>query len=47
MRGQIGLIIESKGKSMQTVYEWLMSEEQLIETAKANGYAFDSEGRVV
>ena len=32
---------------LRTEYEWLMSEEQLIETAKANGYAFDSEGRVV
>ena len=32
---------------LRTEYEWLTSEEQLIETAKANGYAFDSEGRVV
>ena len=32
---------------LRTEYEWLTSKEQLIETAKANGYAFDSEGRVV
>ena len=31
---------------LRTEYEWLTSEEQLIETAKANGYAFDSEGRI-
>ena len=34
-------------KQLQTVYEWLMSEEQLIETAKSNGYMFDSEGRII
>ncbi len=34
-------------KNLQTEYDWLTSEEQLIETAKADGYAFDSEGRVV
>ena len=34
-------------RSLEKEYEWLTSEDQLIETAKANGYAFDSEGRVV
>ncbi len=32
---------------LRTEYEWLTSEEQLIETANANDYAFDSEGRIV
>ena len=34
-------------RNLEKEYEWLTSEDQLIETAKANGYAFDSEGRVV
>ena len=34
-------------RSLEKEYEWLTSEDQLIETAKTNGYAFDSEGRVV
>lgn len=34
-------------KNLQTEYELLMSEEQLTENAKANGYAFDSEGRII
>ena len=34
-------------KNLQTEYEYLTSEECLIENSKANGYAFDSEGRVV
>ena len=34
-------------RSLEKEYEWLTSEEQLIETAKANGYAFDSDGRIV
>ena len=34
-------------KQLQTEYDWITSEDQLIETAKANGYAFDSEGRIV
>ena len=33
-------------RSLEKEYEWLTSEDQLIETAKANGYAFDSEGRI-
>ena len=34
-------------KALQTEYEWLTSEEQLIETAEANGYLFDESGRVI
>ena len=34
-------------RSLEKEYEWLTSEDQLIETAKANGYAFDSDGRIV
>ena len=34
-------------KRLQTEYDWLMSEEQLIETANAYGYQFDENGRVV
>ena len=33
-------------KNLQTEYEYLTSEECLIENAKANGYAFDSDGRI-
>ena len=33
-------------RTLEKEYDWLMSEDQLIETAKANGYAFDSEGRI-
>lgn len=32
---------------LEKEWEWLSSEDQLIETAKANGYAFDSDGRIV
>ena len=32
---------------LQTEYEWLSSEEQLIETAEANGYLFDESGRII
>ena len=34
-------------KALQTEYEWLTSEEQLIETAETNGYLFDESGRVI
>ena len=34
-------------KNLQTEYDWLTSEEQLIENAQANGYQFDENGRVV
>ena len=34
-------------KNLQTEYEYLTSEECLIENAKANGYAFDEFGRIV
>ena len=34
-------------KNLQTEYEWLSSEEQLIEAAQANGYMFDENGRVI
>ena len=33
--------------NLEKEWDYLNSEEQLIETAKANDYAFDSEGRVV
>ena len=33
--------------NLEKEWDYLSSEEQLIETAKANDYAFDSEGRVV
>ena len=33
--------------NLQTEYEWLSSEEQLIESAQANGYMFDENGRVI
>ena len=33
--------------NLQTEYEWLTSEEQLIETAEANGYLFDESGRII
>ena len=33
--------------NLEKQYGWLMSEEQLIENAQSNGYAFDSEGRIV
>lgn len=32
---------------LQTEYEWLSSEDQLIETAEANGYLFDKSGRII
>ena len=34
-------------KQLEKEWDYLSSEEQLIETAKANDYAFDSEGRIV
>lgn len=34
-------------KQLQTEYDWLTSEECLIENANSNGYAFDSDGRIV
>lgn len=34
-------------RNLEKEWDWLNSEDQLIETAKANDYAFDSEGRVV
>ena len=34
-------------RNLEKEWDYLSSEEQLIETAKANDYAFDSEGRVV
>ena len=34
-------------RNLEKEWDYLSSEEQLIETAEANGYAFDSEGRVV
>ncbi len=34
-------------RNLEKEWDYLSSEEQLIETAKANGYAFDSEGRIV
>lgn len=33
--------------NLRTEWEWLTSEEQLIETAQGNGYMFDSEGRII
>ena len=33
-------------RNLEKEWDYLNSEEQLIETAKANGYAFDSEGRI-
>ena len=33
--------------NLQTEYEWLTSEEQLIESAQANGYLFNESGRVI
>ena len=33
-------------KNLQTEYDWLTSEEQLIENAQANGYQFDEFGRI-
>ena len=33
--------------NLQREYEWLTSEEQLIETAEANGYMFDESGRII
>lgn len=33
--------------NLQKEYEWLTSEEQLIETAEANGYMFDETGRII
>ena len=34
-------------KNLQTEYDYLTSEGQLIETANANGYQFDENGRVI
>ena len=34
-------------KRLQAEYDWLTSEECLIENANSNGYAFDSDGRIV
>jgi hypothetical protein len=34
-------------KRLQAEYDWLTSEEQLIENAQANGYQFDENGMVV
>lgn len=33
--------------NLRREYEWLTSEEQLIETAEANGYMFDESGRII
>ena len=33
-------------KRLRAEYDWLTSEECLIENANSNGYAFDSEGRI-
>ena len=33
--------------NLQTEYEWLSSEEQLIESVQANGYLFDENGRII
>ena len=33
-------------RSLEKEYDWLTSEECLIENANSNGYAFDSEGRI-
>ena len=33
--------------NLRREYEWLTSEEQLIESAQANGYMFDENGRVI
>ena len=33
--------------NLQREYEWLTSEEQLIESAQANGYLFDASGRII
>ena len=34
-------------KNLQREYEWLTSEDQLTETAEANGYLFDESGRII
>ena len=33
--------------NLRREYEWLSSEEQLIESAQANGYLFDKSGRII
>ena len=34
-------------RQFESEYDWLSSEEQLIETAQANDYQFDEQGRVI